>query len=185
MILRELSIRGVFEITLDPRYDERGFFMRTYDEMILRNWGLNVTWVQENHSHSTKKGTIRGLHFQKAPFDETKMIRCIRGRILDVIVDIRKSSDTLGQWLSIELSEENKKTIIIPKGFAHGFCTLIDDCEILYKVDNVYSPENESGLIWNDPDLKIDWPVDVPIISEKDKKNLTFKQYLLNEYKII
>jgi len=175
--VKELEYQGVFEIRLEPFVDNRGFFMRTYDVKLLSERGIDREWVQENHSKSIQKGIIRGLHFQMPPFSETKLIRCIRGKIFDVFVDLRKGSKTFGKWGSLELSEENKKMILIPRGFAHGFCTLTKVSEVIYKVDNLYSRENEGGLIWNDHDLKILWPVEHPIISQKDYNNLTFKEF--------
>jgi len=155
--------------------------MRTYDEKIFKEYGINNKWVQENHSLSKNKGIIRGLHFQFPPYSETKLIRCIRGAIMDVFVDLRKNSPTFGKWDSIVLSEENNKMVLLPRGFAHGFCTLTKDSEVLYKVDNYYTPEFESGIRWNDPDLNIKWPVEQPILSEKDKNNITFKDFT-NKY---
>jgi len=150
------------------------FFVRTYDNNVFNENGLKFDWVQENHSKTVKSGTIRGLHFQLPPFAETKLVRCIRGKILDVFVDLRKNSPTFGKWDSIILSEDNYKMVLIPKGFAHGFLTLTDNCKVIYKVDNYYNPEYECGLIWNDSDLNINWGIDNPILSEKDKKNITF-----------
>lgn len=178
MEFRELKLSGVIEMTLTPHLDERGFFMRAYDATLFEKHGINMNWVQENHSRSEKKGILRGLHFQMEPFSETKLIRCIRGEIFDVAVDLRKDSPAFGQWTGVCLSEENKKMLLIPRGFAHGFCTLTELSEVVYKVDNVYSPEHERGLIWNDPDLNIDWPVNDPILSAKDKKNMTLKEFM-------
>jgi dTDP-4-dehydrorhamnose 3,5-epimerase len=176
MEIKERKLKGVFEITLNPKIDERGFFMRTYDVADFKKYGIDRQWIQENHSRSEKKGVIRGLHFQLQPFAETKLVRCIRGSVLDVFVDIREGSSTYGHWDSIELNEENKTMILIPRGFAHGFCTLTDISEVVYKVDNYYSPEHERGIIWNDPNLKINWPVTNPILSDKDQKNKTLRE---------
>ena len=178
MEISERRIKGVFEFVLKPYVDDRGFFMRSFDSGIFNKAGISNKWVQENHSRSEKRNTIRGLHFQFPPFSESKLIRCIRGAVLDVFVDLRNGSDTFGNWDSIELTEDNKKMILIPRGFAHGFCTLTDICEVLYKVDNFYSKENEAGIIWNDPDLKIDWQVTNPILSEKDKHNMSLKDFI-------
>jgi len=164
---------------LKPIVDERGFFMRTFDDKLLQEYGITNTWVQENHSKSDKKGIIRGLHFQLPPYAETKMIRCIKGGILDVFVDLRLNSQTLGQWDSIELTEDNKKMVLIPRGFAHGFCTLTKVSEIVYKVDNYYSKDHENGIVWNDKTINIQWPDIIPILSEKDRKNLTFNQFIV------
>ena len=177
MEIKEREIAGVFEIKLDPHIDGRGFFMRTYDINIFRKAGIHREWVQENHSRSEKNGIIRGLHFQLPPFSETKMVRCIHGAVLDVFVDLRKDSVTFGKWGMAELSAENKKMIYIPRGFAHGFCTLTEISEVIYKVDNFYSPEHEVGLLWNDPDVNIDWPVRDPVLSGKDRKNITLKEF--------
>jgi dTDP-4-dehydrorhamnose 3,5-epimerase len=178
MEFKELRIKGTYEITFKPLVDERGFFMRTYDDDLFNKAGLNYKWVQENHSSSLKKGILRGLHFQRPPFSETKLVRCIKGSVLDVFVDLRKGSETFGEWDSIELRENNYKSVLLPRGFAHGFCTLEDDSTVLYKVDNYYSPQHESGLIWDDKDLNINWPEKHPTLSEKDKKNLTLVEFV-------
>ena len=178
MDVKERELKGVYEITLMPKKDKRGFFMRVFDDNIFSDFKLSYKWVQENHSRSLKKGIIRGLHFQIPPFSETKLVRCIRGAVLDVFIDLRKDSNTFGKWGSIELTEENKKMILTPRGFAHGFCTLADISEVLYKVDNYYSEEYELGLIWNDSDIGIIWPVDNPILSEKDHRNITLKDFI-------
>jgi dTDP-4-dehydrorhamnose 3,5-epimerase len=177
MHIIEKKIKGVFEINLKPHKDERGFFMRTYDNKIFEELGIDKKWVQENHSRSMQKGIIRGLHFQVPPFAETKLVRAIRGSVLDVFVDLRKDSPTFAQWDSIILTEDKFNCILIPRGFAHGFCTLTDFCEITYKVDNYYSPEHECGIIWNDKDLNIDWQIDNPILSEKDSKNMCLNDF--------
>jgi len=152
--------------------------MRTYDEKIFKDAGINIKWVQENHSRSDRKGIIRGLHFQFPPYSEAKLFRCIRGAVLDVFVDLRKNSETFGKWDSIELNEDNKKLVLIPRGFAHGYCTLTEISEVLYKVDNYYSKENECGLLWNDKTLNIKWPVEEPVLSEKDKHNITLREFI-------
>jgi len=184
MEIKRRKLDGVFEIRLKPHIDSRGFFMRTYDENLFQTEGLKFNWVQENHSKSGVKDIIRGLHFQLPPYSETKLVRCIKGSVLDVFVDLRDKSKTFGQWDSIELNEENKKMILIPCGFAHGFCTLSAVSEVIYKVDNYYSSESERGLIWNDASLNINWPAQSPILSEKDKKNMTFNEFVKN-YKAI
>jgi dTDP-4-dehydrorhamnose 3,5-epimerase len=178
MKLYEKKLKGVFEIQLDPRLDSRGFFMRTFDDMVFKEFEIERKWVQENHSKSTQKGIIRGLHFQFPPFTETKLIRAIRGEVLDVFVDLRAGSSTFGQWDSILLSENKYNCAFIPRGFAHGFCTLTDVSEVVYKVDNYYSPENECGLLWNDPNIGINWPLSDIFVSEKDKKNYKFKDFI-------
>lgn len=175
IVPRRLS--GVFEIRLHPHHDERGFFMRTFDARAFREAGLHREWIQENHSRSDRKGVLRGLHFQFPPFCEAKLVRCVRGAILDVFLDLRSDSETYGQWDSAELSESSWNAILIPRGFAHGFCTLTDAAEVLYKVDNRYSPEHEGGILWNDPDLRIDWPERNPVLSSKDGRNMTFAEF--------
>lgn len=178
MEINDRKLEGVFEITPTPLSDERGFFMRTYDNNLFKKYGIDRVWVQENHSRSVQKGIIRGLHFQLYPFSEAKLVRCIQGAITDVFVDLREGSSTFGEWDSVELNEDNQKMIFIPKGFAHGFCTLSEVSEVIYKVDNYYSKEDEVGLMWNDSDLRITWPVKNPVLSEKDKKNQSFKQFI-------
>ena len=178
MIFRQLEIPDVFEIILDPRIDHRGFFMRTYDVELFKKNGLHREWIQENHSKSVNTGTVRGLHFQLEPYSETKLVRCIRGSIFDVAVDVRKNSNTFGKWVGVELTEENKKMLYIPRGFAHGFCSISEISEVVYKVDNIYSAEHERGIFWNDTDIAINWPVLNPVLSLKDSKNLTLQQYL-------
>jgi dTDP-4-dehydrorhamnose 3,5-epimerase len=169
MIIKEFfGLKDIYEIELEPVKDYRGEFKRTYDDNIFNKYHLNTKWVQENHSTSFKKNTVRGLHFQFPPYTETKLVRSVRGEILDVFVDMRKDSETFGKWGSIILSETNNKAIYIPRGFAHGFRTLTDNCQILYNVDNYYSPQNESGIRWDDPYLNIDWKFD----SEDDKNGI-------------
>jgi len=165
----ETQLKGAYVIELKPIEDERGYFMRTYDEVIFRQHDLKQTaWVQENQSLSTKKGLLRGLHFQKPPYAETKLVRVIVGAIWDVFVDLRKNSPTYGQWDAIELSAENQTCVYIPKGFAHGFCTLTETAIVAYKVDAPYHHESEGGLRWNDESLNIQWPVNNPHLSVKD-----------------
>lgn len=178
MKIKEKKLKGVFEITLEPHRDDRGFFMRVYGKKIFEEYGINRDWVQENHSRSTKKGIIRGLHFQLPPYTETKLIRTVRGAVFDVFVDLRKDSPTFGKWDSMELSEENKKCVLIPRGFAHGFCNLTDISDVLYKHDNFYSPEYESGILWSDYQLNIPWPVKKPILSRRDQEFMTFNEFI-------
>lgn len=179
MNIEEKEIKGVLEITLNPIQDSRGFFMRVFDDTIFEQSGINRKWVQENHSRSEKKDIIRGLHFQFPPFSETKLVRCTVGSILDVFLDLRLGSASFGKWGAVNLSAENKKMVCIPRGVAHGFCTLSEVSEVQYKVDNYYARDHEAGILWNDPDLKIDWPVSRPILSDKDNQNLTWRKFLL------
>ncbi len=171
------KFKDVFEIKLNPHQDNRGFFMRTFDQNIFNTNEIDYEWVQENHARSVEKGIIRGLHFQFPPHSETKLVRCVNGAILDVFVDLRKNSNTYGEWDSIKLSEDNYKCILIPRGFAHGYCTLTKKSDVLYKVDNLYTPDKEGGILWNDSELDIDWPIKEPIISEKDNNNMTFNEF--------
>lgn len=157
--------------------DNRGFFMETYSYREFEKAGIKEKFVQDNHSKSIK-GVLRGLHFQIEPFAQSKLVRCIKGEIFDVAVDIRENSPTFKKWYGLVLSEENKKMLYIPKGFAHGFVVLSDIAEVEYKVDNFYSPEHERGIIWNDPEIKIEWPIQNPILSEKDAKLPTLEEFL-------
>ena len=153
--------------------DDRGFFYESYNK---NNLDINIVFVQDNESKSYK-GVIRGLHFQAPPFEQTKLVRCISGNILDVAVDLRTSSKTYGKFFSIELSSENNKQLFVPKGFAHGFQVLSEIAIVNYKVDNYYNPKSEKGIIWNDKDLSIDWKHDLkPILSEKDLKLMSFRE---------
>lgn len=178
MKIIEREIEGVYEIEPKTYSDKRGFFIRIYAHEVFQKHGIERNWVQDNHSCSTKKGIIRGLHFQFPPHAETKVVRCVRGAIYDVYVDLRKGSKTFGKWGYIELSVDNKKMVYIPRGFAHGFCTLDDNCEVLYKVDNYYKPEAEGGIIWNDQQLQIPWSVETPILSDKDAGLMSLKEFV-------
>lgn len=178
MDIKEKKIKGVFEIQLKPFDDPRGFFMRTYDDEIFKEHGIHHDWVQENHSFSKSKGTLRGLHFQFPPYAETKLVRAISGEIFIVIVDLRKDSKTFGKWESLTLSSENKKMLYVPKGFALGMCTMTDDCKLLYKMDEKYHPEAQGEIRWDDPDIGIKWPVDNPILSKRDMNAQSFKEFV-------
>ena len=158
---------------LEPRvfWDVRGFFMETWSKRDFEAQGLFYDFVQDNHSASTLRGTLRGVHFQRGDKAQAKLLRCIRGAVLDVAVDLRPSSPTYKQWEAVELSAENRRQLLIPRGFGHGFVTLTDGAEILYRADNPYAPEADAGILWNDPELAIDWGVEDPILSEKDKRN--------------
>jgi dTDP-4-dehydrorhamnose 3,5-epimerase len=152
--------------------DERGFFYESYNK---NNLNSSIVFVQDNESKSYK-GVIRGLHFQAPPFEQTKLVRCVSGNILDVAVDLRTNSKTFGKCFSIELSSENNKQLFVPKGFAHGFQVLSEEAIVNYKVDNFYNPKYDSGIIWNDKDLLIDWNLDLkPVLSVKDLKLISFK----------
>ncbi len=171
MEFTKTNLEGV--LVVEPRVfgDHRGWFMETYSEAAFSKHGLNLAFVQDNHSFSAAKGTLRGLHYQLNPKAQTKLVRCTKGAIYDVAVDIRRGSPTYGAWFGIELSAENKKQLLIPKGFAHGFMTITEDVEVQYKVDELYAPECDGGILWSDPDIGIDWPLDIqPVLSAKDEK---------------
>lgn len=172
-----LKLKGSYEIRLAPRGDERGYFMRTYDRQIFLENGLQTEWMQENQSLSTQLHTIRGLHFLLPPHTETKLVRVVQGKILDVFVDLRRDSQTFGQWDSIELSEDNHRAVYIPKGFAHGFCTLSERAVVQYKVDSVYVGESDAGIRWNDPAIGIEWNALDPILSERDRNLPLLKEF--------
>jgi len=157
--VEELRIPGVFLIRPAVHGDHRGFFTESYNRRAFEAQGLAFDFVQDNHSLSAQAGTVRGLHFQLAPKAQTKLIRVLSGAIYDVAVDIRKGSPTFGQWVGAILSEDNKRQLLVPKGFAHGFCTLVADTQVFYKVDEYYSPEHDSGIAWDDPQIGIEWPV--------------------------
>jgi dTDP-4-dehydrorhamnose 3,5-epimerase len=172
MRIQETELRGVFVIEPMRHSDNRGFFSETYSESALKAAGIQTTWVQDNHSFSVAKGVVRGLHFQTGAKAQTKLLRVTRGSILDVAVDIRVESPTFGRHVAIELSAENWKQLYIPEGFAHGFCTLTENCEVMYKVSNHYAPEAEGGLLWNDKEIGIEWPISPTeaTLSDKDQK---------------
>ncbi|MDP4086256.1 MAG: dTDP-4-dehydrorhamnose 3,5-epimerase [Bacillota bacterium] len=171
MNVMETHIKGVKVLEPTVFGDHRGWFMETYSESKFQEAGIHIKFVQDNQSLSAIKGTLRGLHYQLSPKEQTKLVRCTKGSIFDVAVDIRTGSPTFGKWFGIELSAENKKQLLIPQGFAHGFMTLTDDVEVQYKVDELYAPECDRGIIWNDPDIGIKWPIEIiPVLSEKDKK---------------
>ena len=165
-----MELSGAYLIEPHIFKDERGFFSEMYNEKAFKHNGINDVFVQDNFSHS-KKGVVRGLHFQTDPRNTAKLLRCVRGEIYDVIVDLRKSSPTFGKWEAVVLSDKNMNMIYVPKGFAHGFCVLSEEADVHYKVTDYYYPDLSKGLRWNDPDLKIKWPILDPIIlSVNDSK---------------
>ncbi len=166
---KRLEIPGVILIEPTVLSDERGFFMEAYKYTDFAEFGIKERFVQDNHSKSVTKDVLRGLHFQKEPMEQAKLVRAIAGSIFDVAVDIRKNSPTYGKWISALLSAENKKMLYIPEGFAHGFCTLEDNTEVIYKCSDIYSAEYERGIIWNDKDINIQWPITNPVLSPKDQ----------------
>lgn len=173
----ETKLKDVFLIKPVIYNDSRGLFFETFHERQWKEAGLPISnsFVQDNHSLSKAYGTVRGLHYQVGLMSQAKVIRVVSGAVFDVAVDIRRGSPTFGQWVGVELSDENRYQLFIPRGFAHGLCTLKANTEVLYKVDNHYSKESERGIAWNDPELQIEWPVDVPILSEKDRYNPLFE----------
>lgn len=176
MKVTKTKLEGVVIIEPDVFGDHRGFFMESWSKRKMEEAGLFYDFVQDNHSSSTVKGTLRGIHFQKGEACQAKLVRVSRGAVLDVAVDLRKDSLTYKQWVGVELSEENKKQLMIPRGFGHGFVSLTDHVEFMYKADNYYTPEADGGIRWNDPEIGIDWGVANPILSEKDEKNPFVKE---------
>ena len=173
-LFKETSIKGVIIVEPKKYGDNRGYFMETYKEKDFKKAGLNYNFVQDNQSKS-KAGVLRGLHFQKI-FPQAKLVRCIEGEVFDVCVDLRKNSVTYGKWEGVVLSAEKGNQFMIPRGFAHGFVVLSEMATFCYKCDELYHPEDEAGIIWNDPEIGIKWPYkNEPILSEKDKKNLSLK----------
>ena len=165
-------------ILVKPRVfgDNRGFFMESYKKSDFIKNGIDVEFVQDNHSKSSAH-VLRGLHYQEAPFGQAKLVRCPRGRIYDVAVDIRPGSKTFGEYVKVELSEENKQMLFIPDGFAHGFVVLSDEAELLYKTSKEYAPQADRGILWNDKDININWEIDFePVLSEKDKIQPALKE---------
>ncbi|MBP7211625.1 dTDP-4-dehydrorhamnose 3,5-epimerase [bacterium] len=173
----KLNIDGLVLVKPKVFGDNRGFFMETYKKSEFEKNGINVDFNQDNHSKSTAH-VLRGLHFQKAPYGQAKLVRCTKGTIYDVAVDVRKGSKTFGKYAKVELSEENKNMFFIPEGFAHGFVVLSDEAELIYKASGEYAPQADSGILWNDKDINIDWEIDFePILSEKDKVQQTLKEF--------
>ena len=148
--------------------DSRGWFFESYSERKFEENGINSEFIQDNHALNSDPNTIRGLHFQKPPFEQAKLVRVIKGAVFDVAVDLRRGSPTFKKWFGIELTSFNRTMLFVPRGFAHGYLVLKPDTEVLYKVDNLYNPASEGGIIWNDPELSIDWMVNSPILSPKD-----------------
>jgi len=169
----ETAIKGVYIIESDCYGDNRGWFMETYNKAKFAEMGIETVFVQDNMSYSAQKGTLRGLHYQRAPYSQAKLVRCTKGKVIDVAVDIRKGSPTYGKWVSCELSEDNKRMFYLPKGMAHGFLTVSDDVEFQYKVDELYNKESEGSIRYDDPTINVDWGSLLngiePVLSEKDK----------------
>jgi dTDP-4-dehydrorhamnose 3,5-epimerase len=173
MLIEPTAIADVRIVSPKKHGDHRGFFSEVYNAKAWADAGLDYLFVQDNHSYSAQAGVIRGLHFQLEPFGQTKLVRVAKGRILDVAVDLRRGSPTFGKHVAVELSAANWRQLLVPVGFAHGFCTLEPDCEVLYKVTNLYSPAHDRGLAFDDPALGVDWGVDPTqaILSDKDRRH--------------
>ncbi|SFT13375.1 dTDP-4-dehydrorhamnose 3,5-epimerase [Paenibacillus sp. BC26] len=171
MTIIPTKLEGLYVVEPEVHGDSRGYFMESYSHARFAEHGMNMQFVQDNHSLSVQSGVLRGLHYQLNPKAQTKLVRVIAGAIYDVAVDIRNGSPTFGQWVGVILSESNKRQLLIPRGFAHGFCTLVPHTQVLYKVDEYYSPDQDRGILWCDPALGIDWPASKPILSDKDQKH--------------
>jgi dTDP-4-dehydrorhamnose 3,5-epimerase len=178
MEVRPMKLPGTHEILLQPRRDERGYFMRVYDSDEFQTSEMAAEWVQESEAFCSQKGVVRGLHFQKPPFAEAKLVRVVFGCIWDVFLDLRRSSKSYGQWDAIELSGENPKVAFLPKGFAHGYCTLSEESLVAYKIDSRYVPEAALGIRWDDADLAIPWPVQNAMISARDSALPRFRDFV-------
>lgn len=176
MDITKTEIESVLIITPRLFEDNRGCFFEAFNRLKFKEHQLDIEFVQDNQSLSRNKYTIRGMHYQLAPMAQTKLVRVISGAILNYVIDIRKGSPTFGNYIKVELSAQNKKMLLIPKGFANGLCTLEPETEIIYKVDNYYSPEHDISFAWNDPQFKLDWPTDKPILSERDAAAPLFDQ---------
>jgi dTDP-4-dehydrorhamnose 3,5-epimerase len=168
MKFQETKLAGVFEIQIEPHSDARGFFARSWCEQEFKDKGLNSMLVQCSISVNTRKGTLRGMHYQAAPFQETKVIRCTQGSIYDVVLDLRPASVTFKDWIGVVLTAQKRNMIYVPAGCAHGFLTLENDAEVFYQISESYHPESARGVRWNDAAFRIDWPEKVDVISERD-----------------
>lgn len=176
MIFTETDLQGAYIIDVEPIKDHRGFFARGWCRRELEDQGLKPQIAQCNLSFNHFKGTIRGMHYQVIPFREVKLVRCFRGAIYDVIIDLRTNSANFKSWFGIELSEENRRMLYVPEGFAHGYQTLTDNCEVFYQVSEYYQPNHEQGIRWNDPAFDIKWPLHATSISDKDKSYPDFEK---------
>lgn len=176
MKVTETRLPGVYLIDPDVFGDARGWFMESWSKRKFEEGGLYVDFLQDNHSYSAEKGTLRGLHYQLNPMAQAKLLRATRGTIFDVAVDIRKGSPNYAKWVGYELSAENKRQLFIPRGFAHGFITLTDDVEVQYKADNYYAPDCDGNIRWDDPEIGIQWPIEPTILSDKDEKAPLLKE---------
>lgn len=181
MRFTELEIKGVWLIEPKVHIDQRGYFMESFKKDLFEKYVGKVEFIQDNESKSNR-GVLRGLHFQKGEYSQAKLVRALKGKVLDVVVDIRKNSSTFGKYVAVELSEDNKKQLYMPRNIAHGFVVLSEEAIFSYKVDNIYSPAHEATLIWNDPTIGIDWkmPKDEILLSNKDRLGIGFKEIIPN-----
>lgn len=177
--IERTAIEDVWVIETDFVYDERGFFVESYHADRFRELGIETAFVQDNHSRS-RRGVLRGLHYQDLTAPQAKLVRCARGAVYDVAVDLRVGSATFGKWVGVELSDENMRQILVPVGFAHGFVVLSEVADLHYKCSSYYAPTAEGSVAWDDPDLAVRWPVDEPILSTRDRQAQTVRQYLTN-----
>ena len=176
MIFENLSLKGSCLLKLEKHLDERGFFARTFCSKEFEEKGLNNKFLQSSISYNSKKGTLRGMHYQVAPHEEVKLVQCVKGAIYDVIIDLRANSSTYCQWVGVELNEDNGNLVYVPKGFAHGFQTLTDETVVYYQISDFYAPESARGVRWDDPAFGINWPIDEPVISIKDSRLPDYKR---------
>ncbi len=176
MIFTKTNLEDAFVIDIEKKEDDRGFFARTFCANEFSENNLDSKFVQANTSFNYKKGTLRGMHFQKPPYEEDKLVRCTKGSIFDVMIDLRKESPTYKKWFGVELTEENRKSLFVPKGFAHGYMTLEDNTEVTYLVTQFYTPEADSGIKFNDPAFNIEWPMTPVIVSEKDANHPAYEE---------
>lgn len=175
MIFEETKLRGVFEVHAEPKTDERGFFARTWCQKEFEENGLDRALAQCSISFNTRKGTLRGIHFQAEPYPESKLVRCTRGAVYDVVIDLRPQSRTFKQWIGVDLTAVNRSMVYVPPGCGHGFLTLKDETEVFYQISEFYKPELARGVRWNDPSFQIVWPAAVEIISERDSSYVNFE----------
>lgn len=177
MKFTSLPLEGAYEVEPEPIGDDRGFFARLFCETEFEKQGISFSCVQMNHSFSKDRGTLRGLHYQLPPFEEVKIVKCLSGKIYDVILDLRLNSQTFGKYVGVELSDENQKMMVVPKGCAHGFLSLTEDTEILYMVSAPYCKKLERGIRWDDPTFSIEWPEEPKIVSERDQSHPDFDHF--------
>lgn len=174
------ELEGVYLLKPKVFGDHRGWFMESWSQRTMEDAGHHYTFLQDNHSFSAQKGTLRGIHFQMHPYAQAKLVRCTRGAVLDVVVDLRKESKSYKCWTAVELTEENKCQLLIPRGFGHAFLTLTENVEFMYKTDQYYDAQSDRGILWNDPEINIDWPIKDPILSEKDRNAPLLKDSQVN-----